>query len=290
MLFLHLWSTLRINTKALLLVTTKLIQESPIGVFDSGLGGLTVLKSLEKILPKEFFVYFGDTAHVPYGNKSADAISCYSRNIVDFFLELNAKAVVIACNTASAVAFQELRKSYNIPLFDVVEPSVVHSNYISKTRKIGVIGTHSTVHSKAYTRSLLALNSDCSVVEIACPLFVPLIEEGWSDTPVAHEVAHSYLQTFQDTGMDTLILGCTHYPIMAQTIQGVVNKHVQLVYSGETVGKNLSAFLETNNCKNNSGTPGETQFYVTDYPQKFDELGSRFLGRKLEHVKHLLLT
>ena len=249
-----------------------------------------MLKSLEKNLPMESFIYFGDTAHVPYGSKSADAISRYSQDIVEFFLSHNTKAVVIACNTASAVAYQKLRNSYDIPIFDVVEPSVIHSDHISRTRKIGVIGTQSTIHSRAYTRALANIQSDCSVVEIACPLFVPLIEEGWSDTPVAHEVAHSYLQTFQDTGMDTLILGCTHYPIMAQTIQGVVNKHVQLVYSGETVGKNLSAFLETNNCKNNSGAPGGTQFYVTDYPQKFDELGSRFLGRKLEHVKHLLLT
>ena len=248
-----------------------------------------MLKSLEKILPKEFFVYFGDTAHVPYGNKSADTIICYSRNIVDFFLELNAKAVVIACNTASAVAFQELRKSYNIPLFDVVEPSVVHSNYISKTRKIGVIGTHSTVHSKAYTRSLIALNSDCSVVEIACPLFVPLIEEGWSDTSVAKEVALTYLKAFQGTKMDTLILGCTHYPIMAETIQRAVDNHVQLVYSGETVGSKLLAYLEENNCKNDSTFPGKTRFYVTDFPQKFDELGSRFLGRKMEHVEYITL-
>ena len=266
---------------------TKQIPNSPIGVFDSGLGGLTVLKSLEKILPRETYIYFCDTAHVPYGSKSVDAVIHYSRNIMDFFLTHNTKAVVIACNTASAVAYQKLRNSYDIPIFDVVEPSVIHSDQISRTRKIGVIGTQSTIHSRAYTRALANIQSNCSVVEIACPLFVPLIEEGWSDTPVAHEVAHSYLQTFQDTEMDTLILGCTHYPIMAQTIQGVVNKHVQLVYSGETVGKNLSAFLETNNCKNNSGTPGETQFYVTDYPQKFDELGSRFLGRPLNNVTHI---
>ena len=269
---------------------TKLLSKSPIGIFDSGLGGLTVLSSLEKMLPNESFIYFGDTAHVPYGCKSADTIIRYSGDIMDFFLTHNTKAVVIACNTASAIACQKLRSSYNIPLFDVLAPSVVHTNNISKTRKIGVIGTHTTIHSRAYTQSFLNLDSDCFVVEIACPLFVPLIEEGWSYTSVAKEVANNYLGPFQKTEMDTLILGCTHYPIMAKTIQGVVDDHVQLVYSGETVGRELSSYLEKNNCKNNSGSPGETRFYVTDFPQKFDELGSCFLGRKMEHVKHVSLS
>ena len=263
---------------------------SPIGVFDSGLGGLTVLTSLEKILPNESFIYFGDTAHVPYGSKSVDTVIRYSQDIMEFFMTHNAKAVVIACNTASAVAYPNLRNSYDIPLFDVVIPSVVHSHTISKTRKIGVIGTQSTIYSRAYTQSFSGLDSDCFVFEIACPLFVPLIEEGWSDTAVAKEIARKYLEPFQKTEMDTLILGCTHYPIMAETIQGAVEDHVQLVYSGQTVGRELSSYLEKNSCKNNSGSPGETRFYVTDLPQKFDELGSRFLGRKMDHVKHVSLS
>ena len=272
------------------MATTKHIPESPIGVFDSGLGGLTVLKSLEKKLPNESFIYFGDTAHVPYGCKSADTVIRYSLDIINFFLREKIKAVVIACNTASAVAYKKLQNRFNIPIFDVVAPSVVHSNHISKTRKIGVIGTQATIHSQAYTRALLDLNSDCSVIEIACPLFVPLIEEGWSDTQVAREVAHTYLETFQNTEMDTLILGCTHYPIMANTIRGEINNHVQLVNSGETIGRNLALFLEKNNCKNYSVTPGKTQFYVTDFPQKFDELGSLFLGRKIENIEHISLS
>ena len=271
-------------------MTTKPIPESHIGVFDSGLGGLTVLTSLEKILPNESFIYFGDTAHVPYGNKSADTVIHYSRSIMNFFLRHNTKAVVIACNTASAVACKELRNSFDIPLFDVVAPSAVHANNISKTRKIGVIGTHSTIFSKAYTRSLADIKSDCSTIEISCPLFVPLIEEGWSDTPIASEIASSYLKPFHKTEMDTLILGCTHYPIMGKTIQEAVESHVQLVYSGETVGRELLAYLEKNNCTNDSGTLGETRFYVTDLPQKFDELGSRFLGRKMDNVKHVSLS
>ena len=271
------------------MATTKAISESPIGVFDSGLGGLTVLKSLKKILPKESFIYFGDTAHVPYGNKSTDTVIRYSCSIVDFFIKHKAKAVVIACNTASAVACQKLRKSYNIPLFDVVEPSVEHANHISKTREIGVIGTYSTVNSKAYSHSLASLKSDCSVIEIACPLFVPLIEEGWSCTHVAKKIARSYLEAFKDTGIDTLILGCTHYPIMVNTIKEVIENHVKMVYSGEAVGKKLLAYLEKNKCKNNSGPSSKTRFFVTDYPQKFDELGSRFLGENMEHVEQVSL-
>jgi len=249
-----------------------------------------VLTYLEKILPNESFIYFGDTAHVPYGNKSVNNVIRYSRNIIDFFLAHNTKAVVIACNTASAVACQKLRNSYNIPIFDVVVPSVVYSNNISKTRNIGVIGTHSTIFSRAYTKSFIDIQSDCFVHEIACPLFVPLIEEGWSHTPIAREVTCSYLEPFQGTEIDTLILGCTHYPIMAETIREVIENKVQLVYSGNTVGKELRAYLENNNCKNNLKSPDETRFYVTDYPQKFDELGSSFLGRKMEHVKHVSIT
>ena len=173
--------------------TTRLKPESPIGIFDSGLGGLTVLKSLEKILPMESFIYFGDTAHVPYGSKSAETINRYSRDIVDFFLTHNTKSVVIACNTASAVAYQELRNNYDIPIFDVVGPSVIHSDQISRTRNIGVIGTQSTIHSRAYTRSFADIKSDCSVFEIACPLFVPLIEEGWANTQIATEITKTYL-------------------------------------------------------------------------------------------------
>ena len=271
-------------------MTTRPSSNSPIGIFDSGLGGLTVLKSLEKILPNESYIYFGDTAHVPYGSKSTNTVIHYSRNIMDFFQTYNTKAVVIACNTASAVAFQDLLASYDVPLFDVVGPSVIHANNISKTRNIGVIGTYSTINSRAYTRSFADIKSDCTAVEIACPLFVPLIEEGWHNTPIAKEVSRSYLEPFQGMNIDTLILGCTHYPIMAKTIQSSINSNVKLVYSGETVGKKLLTYMDNNSCTNNLESGGKTIFYVTDYPQKFDELGSRFLGRKMKNVEHVSLN
>ena len=270
-------------------MATKLISKSPIGVFDSGLGGLTVLKSLEKYLPMESFIYFGDTAHVPYGNKSDNAVLNYSKNILDFFLKHNIKAAVIACNTASAVACDKLRNHYDIPIFDVVSPAVSYAHNISITRKIGVIGTNSTICSKAYTQFFIDIKSDCHVIERPCPLFVPLIEEGWSDMFVAKDIAHIYLNSFNKTDIDTLILGCTHYPIISKIIQKIVGNRVQLVYSGKTVGNKLMTYLEQNNCKNNSENLSKTQFYVTDFPQKFDELGSRFLGRKLEYVNHIQL-
>ena len=268
---------------------TKQTPNSPIGVFDSGLGGLTVLKSLEKILPNESFIYFGDTAHVPYGTKSAEMVTLYSQHIMDFFLKYKTKAVVIACNTASAVAFQYLKRDYDIPLFDVVSPSVEYSMKITKTQKIGVLGTYCTIRSGAYKQMFKDLGNSSSVYEISCPLFVPIIEEGWADSAIAKDIAEIYLHDFTNSDIDTLILGCTHYPIMANTIQALLPNQIQLVYSGETVGHKLAEYLMKKNCESPFDLLRSVQFFVTDYPQKFDELGSRFLGRKLNNVTHISL-
>ena len=268
----------------------KHLQNSPIGVFDSGLGGLTVLKSLEKILPNESFIYFGDTAHVPYGSKNVDTIVKYSQSILDFFSQHHTKAVVIACNTVSATAYHSLQKNYSIPLFDVVSPSVEFALHKSKTKNIGVIGTTNTVNSKTYSRQFADKNKDFSIYEIPCPLFVPIIEEGWADSNIAREIANIYCQGFENLYIDTLILGCTHYPIMADTIQSVLPENVQLVFSGETVGNKLSQYLNENKLISTLSSRGNASFYVSDLPQKFDELGSRFFGRKLNNVTHISLV
>ena len=268
---------------------TKQTRNSPIGVFDSGLGGLTVLKSLEKILPNESFIYFGDTAHVPYGTKSAEMVTLYSEHIMNFFIKYETKAVVIACNTASSVAFQHLNRIYDIPLFDVVTPSVEYSLKVTKTQKIGVLGTYSTIQSSAYKQMFKDLGNSCNVQEISCPLFVPIIEEGWADSSIASDIAKIYLRAFTNNNIDTLILGCTHYPIMANTIQALLPSQIQLVYSGETVGHKLAEYLKKKNCESSPDVLRSIQFFVTDYPQKFDELGSRFLGRKLNDVTHISL-
>ena len=221
--------------KTLLYPKINLQQKLPIGVFDSGLGGLTVLKSLEKILPNESFIYFGDTAHVPYGNKSAKTVINYSRKIVKFFISKKIKAIVIACNTASSVAYKQLKNEFNIPIFDVVLPSAKYSNILSKTRSIGIIGTQNTIQSKSYNQAFTNLNSNCKIIESICSLFVPIIEEGWANTNIAIDIAKIYLNKFNNTKIDILILGCTHYPIMEQTIKKVINSDISLISSGDSV-------------------------------------------------------
>jgi len=270
-------------------VKTKFSPNSPIGIFDSGLGGLTVLKSLVNILPKESFIYFGDTAHVPYGAKSVDTVIKYSQNILDFFSKQQTKAVVIACNTASAVAYDTLKKEYSIPLFDVVSPSVEFVIQNSKTKNVGVIGTTNTINSNAYSKQFKDKSKKISVFEKACPLFVPVIEEGWANTSIAREIAEIYLKEFKEINVDKLILGCTHYSIMADTIQSLL-PGVQMVFSGETVGQKLFGYLKKNHLINTSSSSGNIDFYVSDFPQKFNELGGCFFGRKLRNVKHIFLA
>ncbi|SVB72030.1 uncharacterized protein METZ01_LOCUS224884 [marine metagenome] len=253
------------------------------------MGGLTVLKSLKNILPGESFIYFGDTAHVPYGNKSADTVIKYSQNILNFFSTYHIKAVVIACNTASAVAYDILQQQYFLPIFDVVSTSVEYTIKQSQTKNIGVIGTTSTINSKAYSQKIRELNEKISVYEVSCPLFVPIIEEGWAETEIAKEIAGIYLHGFEEKNIDSLILGCTHYPIMANTIHSALPNNVKMVFSGETVGLKLSAYLNENGLINTSSFEGTIDFYVSDFPQKFDELGSRFFGEKLNNVEHISL-
>ena len=268
---------------------TKLYPNSPIGVFDSGLGGLTVLKSLIKILPNESFIYFGDTAHVPYGSKSTDTIIKYSQSILNFFTEKNTKAVVIACNTASAVANDILKQQYSMPLFDVVTPSVDLTIKQSKTKQVGIIGTASTIKSKAYSKKFKEKNKKISIYEISCPLFVPLIEEGWDNSPIAKQIANIYLNDFKKQNIDYLILGCTHYPIMANTIKSVLHDNIKMIFSGNAVGIKLFEYLKLNNLMNTSPNKTTIEFYVSDDPQKFNDLGSRFFGTKFNNVQYLLI-
>ena len=206
---------------------------------------------------------------------------------MDFFLKHETKAVVIACNTASAVAFQHLKQIYNIPLFDVVTPSVEYSIIHTKNKNIGVLGTFSTIQSNAYSKMFQKLDNECKIIEVACPLFVPIIEEGWADTNIAKDIANTYLNDFQNSNIDTLILGCTHYPIMANTIKEVLSNPINLVFSGETVGFKLKKYLIQKDCVNSTTHSQTVKYFVTDYPQKFDELGSRFLGRQLNNVTHI---
>lgn len=269
-----------------LLVKNNININSPIGVFDSGLGGLTVLKSLIKKFPKESFIYFGDTAHVPYGNKSTKTIIKYANNILDFFSKHQTKAIIIACNTVSSLAYDKLQNGFNIKLFDVVSPSVDFSIKQSITKNIGVIGTTNTITSKAYSKLFNKKNVEFSVYEKDCPLFVPIIEEGWSNTLISKQIAEIYLNNFNNKNIDILILGCTHYPIMADTIKSVLKHDVQMVFSGETVGDKIHTYFQKNNLFANSDNISKIEFYVSDYPKKFENLGSKFFGESLNNVNY----
>ncbi len=265
------------------------INNQAIGVFDSGLGGLTVLKALEKQLPHESFIYFGDTAHVPYGSKSAETVQNYSNQITQFLLNHHVKLIVIACNTASSMAAHVLREKFDVPIFGVVTPSVEQAISHHHGGEIGIIGTQSTIASNSYVDKFITLAPHIKTVQRACPLFVPLIEENWTNTDTAQEVANIYLGELKTHKLDALVLGCTHYPMMENIIQSVVGDSVKLISSGPAVAEAVDKFLMENNLQNDGKNSQSEAFYVTDFPQKFDELGSQFLGRSLTNVHHIKL-
>ena len=260
-----------------------------IGVFDSGLGGLTVLKALENQFPNESFIYFGDTAHVPYGSKSDETVQNYSNQITQFLLSHNVKLIVIACNTASSVATHVLQEKFDVPIFGVITPSVEHAISHYNSGEIGVIGTQSTIASKSYIKKFTHVAPHITIIQQACPLFVPLIEENWSNTNTAKEVASIYLELFSQHPIDILVLGCTHYSIMEPVIQSTIGDSVKLISSGPAVTETIEKFLMENNLQNDGKNSPTEAFFVTDSPQKFDELGSQFLGRTLTNAHYIKL-
>ncbi len=219
----------------------------PIGVFDSGLGGLTVLKEIMKITPNENIVYFGDTARVPYGPRSKETIVKYTFQAIDFLISKNVKAIVIACNTATARALKEANEKYNIPILGVIEAGARTAAYTTKNKIVGVIGTDGTIRSKAYNVEISKLDSDIKIIDKACPLFVPIVEEGWANTDIASLTAKRYLEELIDEGIDSLVLGCTHYPLLKRTIGEIVGEKVTLVNPAKETAKDLKKILEENN-------------------------------------------
>lgn len=257
---------------------------SPIGIFDSGIGGLTVFAAVRKALPGESLLYLGDTARVPYGTKSAETIVRYARECAWFLVERGVKALVVACNTASAYALPDLSGRLPIPILGVVEPGAAAALEVSKSRVIGVIGTSATVASNAYGNALKAKDPKARIVSRACPLFVPLVEEGWIDNDVAIAAAHRYLDGLTGEGIDTLILGCTHYPLLSPVIQRVVGEGVRLVDSAETTAKALGRLLAERGIAAPSGGRASHHLYVTDLPARFEAIARRFLDDDLPPV------
>jgi glutamate racemase len=253
----------------------------PIGVFDSGIGGLTVLQALTAALPREDFIYLGDTARLPYGTKSNEVIVRYSRENSEFLLAKGIKMLVVACNTSSAVALAEICRGTVVPVIGVIEPGAIAAVKASRNGKIGVIGTEATIASGAYTRAIQTLRPGAEIYTRACPLLVPLVEEGWTDNEIAERTVAFYLESLKQSGIDTLLLGCTHYPLLRGLFERVLGPAVRIVDSaGATAAAVCKRLNELRLMR--SGAGGSQSFFVTETPERFVRVGRRFIGDRVE--------
>ena len=257
----------------------------PIGIFDSGVGGLTVFSEVEKALPKEEIVYFGDTARVPYGTKSKETVTKFSVENVEFLMKHNVKLVLVACNTASSLSLDFLKRCFRVPIIGVIEPGARNAVNSTKNNRIGVVGTNATIISGAYEKALKKISRSIAVYSQSCPLFVPLVEEGWTGERVTYEVASIYLKGLKSKGVDTLILGCTHYPLLKDVIKKFMGGKVSLVDSGGEVAKEAKSILDTSGLLNENPGRKKHKFFVSDEPGPFIRLSERFLKREMKCVK-----
>lgn len=263
---------------------------APIGVFDSGVGGLTVAREIMRQIPDEKIIYFGDTARVPYGSKSKETVTKYSRQIVRFLKSQNVKAIVVACNTASAYALDEIEKEMDIPMIGVVKPGARVAAEATRNGKIGVIGTEGTIGSQIYSRYIKELKPEVNVIGKACPLFVPLVEEGLLKDPVTDEIAKRYLSELIDIDIDTLILGCTHYPLIRSTVGKVMGEKVTLVNPAYETARELKELLEKENLLNDRKPElGDNmyQFFVSDAEEKFKQFANSIIKYGILTAKNI---
>jgi glutamate racemase len=258
--------------------------QAPIGVFDSGVGGLTVARALMRRLPQEHILYFGDTARVPYGVKSVATIKQFALQITDFLLAKQVKMLIIACNTMAAVAADAIRLRSPVPVLDVIEAGAQAAAASTRKQRVGVIGTLTTVDSGAYDQALRRLDPTLHIHSHACPLLVPLVEEGWLDHPVTRLTVQEYLTPLLAQDIDTLVLGCTHYPLLSPLLQEIAGEGIRLVDSAETTAERAALLLSELNLINRDAAPAMRHFFVTDVPQRFQSVGERFLGQPLTHV------
>lgn len=257
----------------------------PIGVFDSGVGGLTVCKEIMRLLPEESIIYFGDTARVPYGNKSKETVTVYSRQIANFLLSKGVKAIVVACNTASAFALETIAHEVPVPMIGVVKPGARTASVSTKNGRIGVIGTEGTVKSGLYKEFLQEIKPEVQVYSKACPLFVPLVEEGMADDWITKEVVKRYISELTDKEVDTIVLGCTHYPLLRKVIGEVAGPEVNLVNPAYETARELSMVLAEKNLLAEPGTAAHHKFYVSDGAEKFRDFANSILPCEIIETK-----
>ena len=264
------------------------MKKQAIGVFDSGLGGLTILNALRRGLPHEDLIYFGDTANVPYGSKSKQTVTRFSLAIAQFLESQDVKMIVVACNTASALALTELRKQCRVPVLGVIEPGAAKAAQTTRNGRVAVLGTEGTVKSNAYPKAILKKRPHTHILQQACPLFVPLVEENWAAKPATRLIAQTYLTPVQKSKADTVILGCTHYPVLKNVIANVLGKQVKLVDSAETLAGAATDFLHKHHQNETTGR-GKLTVYASDDPARFKRLASCLLADKIGtvHLKKL---
>ncbi|WP_425446248.1 glutamate racemase [Dethiothermospora halolimnae] len=257
----------------------------PIGVFDSGIGGLTVLKEIMEQLPGEDVIYFGDTARIPYGTRSKETVTKYSFQCIKFLLSKKIKAIVIACNTASAIALEEAQKNFDIPIIGVITPGANKAALVTKNKRIGVIGTTGTINSEAYQMRIRRIDKSSQVIGIACPLFVQIVEDGWEDSDVAKLTAEKYLMELKEHDIDTLVLGCTHYPILRYTLSKVMGDKVNLVNPAFETAKVTKEILKEKGLLSDKLDKPKYKYYVSDAPEKFRRIGGNILGKDIETIE-----
>lgn len=261
------------------------MKNRPIGIFDSGVGGLTVVKQMFKRLPDESIVYLGDTARVPYGTKSPETIKRFSIENADFLLRFNVKLIVVACNTASSTSMEELIRHVNVPVVGVIRPGAKKAVTVTRNNRIGVIGTYTTIKSKAYVREIKGISPKIDVTSKPCPLFVPLVEEGWLREKATFTIAEKYLASFRRKGIDTLVLGCTHYPLLKPVIGKVMGGKVKIIDSASSVADEAHTILMSMGELADKGKRPSHKFFATDAVENFVRVGERFLGAKINRAE-----
>ena len=257
-------------------------KEKPIGIFDSGVGGLTVLKEIIKEMPEENTIYLGDTARVPYGTRSSETVMKYSLENADFLISKGVKILVVACNTSSSVSLRYLKENLPVPVVGVVEPGAQAAVANSRTKKITVIGTETTINSNSYKKAIKSIDSSAEVIGISCPLFVPLVEEGWLKGDIVTLTAKKYLSSVKNHGVDILVLGCTHYPMIKNIIADIVK--IPLIDSAVETAKEVKRILKERGIFRHNGKKPMREFFVTDSPEKFACTGEKFLGQKISSI------